>query len=61
MPQRVSEEKLTDMMTDQLKMVSALHAIAADSEDAETVRTAAAALMNTEAGRNYVAINPINI
>jgi hypothetical protein len=52
---------VTNMMQDQLVMVSALHAIAADSEDAETVRTAAAALMNTQAGRNYVAINPINI
>lgn len=61
MPQRVSDEKVTDMMTDQLVMVTALHAIAADSEDAETVRCAAAALMNTEAGRNFVAINPINL
>lgn len=52
---------VTNMLQDQLVMVSALHAIAADSEDAETVRTAAAALMNTQAGRNFVAINPINI
>lgn len=61
MTQRVSDEKLTDMMTDQLVMVTALHNIAAESDDAEIVRTSAAALMNTEAGRNFVAINPINL
>ena len=61
MPQRVSDEKLTDMMTDQLAMVTALHHIVNESEDAEIVRTAASALMNTEAGRNYVVINPINL
>jgi hypothetical protein len=48
-------------MTDQLVMVTALHAICNESEDAEIVRTSAAALMNTEAGRNYVALNPITV
>lgn len=61
MPQRVSDEHLTDIMTDQLVMVTALHSICNESEDAEIVRTSAAALMNTEAGRNYVALNPITV
>jgi hypothetical protein len=61
MPQRVSDEKMTDMMQDQLIMVTALYNIAHESDDAEIVRTAAAALMNTEAGRAYTAINPINL
>lgn len=61
MPQRVSDSHVTDMMQDQLIMVTALREIAAESDDAEIVRTASAALMNTEAGRNFVAINPINL
>lgn len=61
MPQRVSDEKLTDMMQDQLKMVTALHTIVNESDDAEIVRTAAAALMNTEAGQAFVSHNPIHV
>jgi hypothetical protein len=49
----------TEMLTDQLKLVQALHNIAAESEEAETVRLAAGALMNTEAGRQYLSQNPL--
>lgn len=59
MTHRVTDDHLTEMMTDQLTMVTALYNIAHDSTDHEVVRTAMAALMNTEAGRNYVALNPI--
>lgn len=48
-----------DVMTETLVLVTALHNIANESEDAEIVRTAMSALMNTEAGRRYSAINPI--
>jgi len=61
MPQRVSDEQVTDMMQDQLAMVTALHTIACESEDAEIVRTAMAPLMNTQAGRNYVELHPIYV
>lgn len=49
----------TDVMTETLVLVTALHNIAAESDDAEIVRTSMAALSNTEAGRRYMAINPI--
>jgi len=59
MTQRVTDAHLTEMMTDQLHLVTALYNIAHDTTEHEIVRTAMAALMNTEAGRNYVALNPI--
>lgn len=56
---QLQDHMVTEMMNDQLVMVTALHTVACESDDAEIVRTASAALMNTQAGRNYVAINPI--
>lgn len=48
-----------DVMTDTLALVTALHSIAQESDDAEIVRTSMAALSNTGAGRRYMALNPI--
>lgn len=48
-----------DVMTETLVHVTALHNIACESDDAEVVRTAMSALSNTEAGRRYMALNPI--
>ena len=51
----------TELLTEQLQLVQALVNIAQESEEAETVRLAMAALMNTEAGRTYMAQNPMVI
>jgi hypothetical protein len=50
-----------DMLTDQLVLVQALHNIASESDDAEDIRMAMSALTNTEAGRTYLATNPLNV
>lgn len=42
-----------------LRLVEALHHIAAESEDADIVRYALGALSATEAGRIYLAANPV--
>lgn len=49
------------MQMDQLQLVEAHVSIVEDSVDAESIRTSAVALLNTEAGRSYVAFNPIAI
>ena len=48
-------------MTDEevLRVVEALHHIASESEDADIVRYALGALHATEAGRLYLASNPV--
>lgn len=51
----------TVMLTDQLVLVQALHNIAQESDDSEDIRMAMSALTNTEAGRTYLAHNPINV
>lgn len=61
MAQSLNDIRMTNMLEDQLKMVTALHTVACDSDDAEIVRTAMAALMNTSAGRAYVELNPIHV
>jgi len=48
-----------DAMTETLVLVTALYNVAQESDDAEIVRTSMAALSNTEAGRRYMALNPI--
>lgn len=49
------------LQMDQLQLVEAHVSIVEDSEDIESVRTSAVALLNTDAGRSYVAFNPIAI
>lgn len=49
------------MQMDQLQLVEAHVSIIEDSTDAESIRTSAVALLNTDAGRSYVAFNPIAI
>lgn len=47
------------MMSEQLRMLEALHQIAMESADAETVRVAMVALTSTEAGLRYLRANPL--
>lgn len=47
------------MMSEQLRMLEALHQIAMESADAETVRIAMVALTGTEAGLRYLRANPL--
>jgi hypothetical protein len=47
------------MLENQLLFIEALYAIVCDSEEPEIIRRALSALTNTEAGRNYLAMNPI--
>lgn len=47
------------MMSEQLRMLEALHQIAMESGDAETVRVAMVALTSTEAGLRYLRANPL--
>lgn len=49
------------MQMDQLQLVEAHVTIVEESADVESVRTSAVALLNTDAGRSYVAFNPIAI
>lgn len=50
-----------DNMVDQLKLVEALHHIASESDDADTVRYAMGALVSTEAGRKYLTASPVMV
>lgn len=55
----LSKEEVLQM--DSLQLVEAHVSIIEDSADVESVRTSAVALLNTDAGRSYVAFNPIAI
>ena len=44
---------------DTLQLVEAHLSILEDSQDIESVRTSAVALLNTDTGRAYVALNPV--
>lgn len=53
------ETEEIQMMTDNLILVEGLYNTAIESNDVETVRGAMAALVNTEAGRNYLRAHPM--
>lgn len=55
----LTKEEVLQM--DSLQLVEAHVSIIEDSVDVESVRTSAVALLNTDAGRSYVAFNPIAI
>lgn len=55
-----SSDNDTDLVSDSLVLVEALYAIAHESEEAETVRLAIAALTNTASGMSYLRTHPIN-
>lgn len=48
-----------DELTDQLKLVQALHHIASESQEADIVRYAMGALAGTDAGVVYLTRNPV--
>lgn len=52
---------LDEMITEQLKLVEALHHIASESEDGDIVRYAMGALINTHAGQIYLNANPVMV
>lgn len=51
----------TDIATDQLRLVEALHHIASESDDGDIVRYAMSALAATESGRVYLSRNPVMV
>lgn len=51
----------TDLATDQLRLVEALHHIASESTDGDIVRYAMGALVSTETGRVYLSRNPVMV
>lgn len=50
-----------EMLTDQLKLVEALHHIASESTDGDIVRYAMSALVSTDAGKVYLDQNPVMV
>lgn len=52
---------IDEMMTDQLRLVEALHNIASESTDGDIVRYAMGALIHTEAGRAYLNVHPVMV
>lgn len=49
------------LLTTQLIYLQTLYAIVCDSEEPDTIRRAFAALTSTEAGLDYLRINPITV
>lgn len=49
------------LLETQLVYLQTLHTIVCESDEPETVRSALAALTNTEAGLDYLRMNPIRI
>jgi hypothetical protein len=57
----MTQEVVTVMMEDQLKMLEALYEIAMSSTEAEMVRTAMQALTSTQAGLTFLQSHPIQL
>lgn len=57
----MTQESLTTMMEDQLKMLEALYEIVMSSEEAEMVRVAIQALTTTQAGVTFLQTHPIQL
>jgi hypothetical protein len=58
----MSDEEIdaeNDLTTEQLRLLAALHEIASDSDEGETVRTAMSALTGTNIGLNYIITHPL--
>lgn len=51
----------TTMLETQLVFVQALYEIVCESDEPETMRKALSALTSTEAGRQYLQMNPITV
>jgi hypothetical protein len=54
-------EMLTAILADQLRFLQALHEVVSDSEEPETIRVALSALTSSNAGIEYLRMNPIKI
>lgn len=60
----MSDEEIeaeNDQVTEQIRLLGALHEIASDSEDAEIVRVAMSALTSTNCGLNYLITHPLKV
>lgn len=57
----MTETRVDQMMTDQMILVEGLYNTVMESDDAETVRGAVAALLNTEVGINYIRFHPLTL
>jgi hypothetical protein len=58
----MSDEEIdaeNDQTTETIRLLTALHEIASDSDEGETVRTAMAALTSTTVGLNYIVTHPL--
>lgn len=55
----MTENIENELLLDNLKLVEAMYALACESEEAETVRIAFAALSSTGAGRRYLEQHPV--
>jgi hypothetical protein len=58
----MSDEEIdaeNDQKTETLRLLAALHEIASDSAEGETVRTAMSALTSTNVGLNYIVTHPL--
>lgn len=54
-------DDIDKIMTDQLRLVEALHHIASESEDSDIVRYALGALIHTNAGQVYLNVHPVMV
>lgn len=60
--QQPSEQQPSDAdLQEQLILTQALFAVAHESEEAEIVRLAMSALVNTQAGLDYLHVHPFNV
>ena len=57
----MTQDSITTMMEDQLKMLEALYEIAMSSNEAEMVRVAVQALTSTQAGMTFLQTHPIKL
>ena len=56
-----TENAVSQVITEQMTLLEALHEIAAESHDADAVRRAVAGLTHTRAGIAYLATHPVTI
>lgn len=57
----MTQESVTTMMEDQLKMLEALYEIAMSSNEGEMIRVAFQALTSTQSGMAFLQTHPIQL
>jgi hypothetical protein len=55
----MTETDAARLKAEAIHLASALHTVVSESEEAETVRIAMAALLATQTGRDYIEANPL--